>query len=67
LSPKAALQTAGSLPENVNYAVKSTYLGALLESMPGLADKVKVAHRKKLEFEDLVKTAEQATVLVLVY
>jgi len=34
LSVRAALETSGSLPENVNYAVKSSYALSLLESVP---------------------------------
>ena len=34
LSTPAALASSGSLPENVNYAVKSSFLLGLLESVP---------------------------------
>ena len=67
LSQKAALATSGALAENVNYAVKSSYLLSFLESVPEVAAKLKDAHTKDRKFEDVVKSVEQATVLVLVY
>ena len=67
LSQKAALATSGALAENVNYAVKSSYLLSFLESVPEVAAKLKEAHTKERKCEDVVKSVEQATVLVLVY
>ncbi len=67
LSQRAALATSGALAENVNYAVKSSYLLSFLESVPEVAAKLKEAHTKERKFEDVVKSVEQATVLVLVY
>jgi len=66
LDANAALLTSGALPENVNYAVKSSYLLNFLGSVPELAGKLKVPDTNPREFEDVVKSAEQATVLVLV-
>jgi TPR repeat protein len=67
LSAVAALQTSGALPENVNYAIKSSYLLSFLESVPGVEAKLKPPNTKEKKFEDVVKEAEQAAVLVLVY
>ncbi len=67
LSTRAALQTSGVLPENVNYAVKSSFLLSFLESVPEVAAKLKEPNTKDRKFEDVVKSAEQAAVLVLVY
>ncbi len=67
LNASAALAMSGTLPENVNYAVKSSYLLSFLESVPEVAAKLKEASAKEKKFEDVVKEAEQAAVLVLVY
>jgi hypothetical protein len=67
LSARAALAASGSLPENVNYAVKSSYLLSFLESVPEVAAKLKEPSAKDKKFEEVVKEAEQAAVLVLVY
>ena len=67
LSARAALQTSGALPENVHYAVKSSFLLSFLESVPEVAAKLKEPNTKDWKFEDVVKSAEQAAVLVLVY
>lgn len=66
LDANAALLTSGALPENVNYAVKSSFLLNFLDSVPDLAGKLKAPDTSPREFEDVVKSAEQATVLVLV-
>ena len=64
---RAALNTSGALPENVNYAVKSSFLLGFLESFPEVSAKLKEPNTKELRFEDVVKSAEQAAILVLVY
>jgi TPR repeat protein len=64
LNAQAALAASGALPENVNYAVKSSFLLSFLESMPDA--KLKTAITNNLNFADVVKSAQKATVLVLV-
>ena len=41
LNAAAALASSGALPENVNYAVKSSYLLSFLESVPDVSAKLK--------------------------
>ena len=60
-------RVGGALPENVNYAVKSSYLLSFLESVPEVSAKLKEPETKERKFEDVVKSAEQAAALVLVY
>ncbi len=67
LNARAALAASGALPENVNYAVKSSFLLSFLESVPEVSAKLKDANTKERKFEDVVKSAEKAAVLVLVY
>ena len=67
LNVAAAVATSGALPENVNYAVKSSLLLSFLESVPDVSAKLKEPNTKERKFEDVVKSAEQAAVLVLVY
>jgi|688.fasta_scaffold83576_2 S1-C subfamily serine protease len=67
LSASAAFATSGALPENVNYGVKSSFLLSFLESVPDVAAKLKDPNTKDTKFEDVVRSAEQATVLVLIY
>ena len=67
LSARAALSTSGALPENVNYAVKSSFLLGFLESVPEVSAKLNEPNTKDRKFEDVVRSAEQAAVLVLVY
>jgi S1-C subfamily serine protease len=67
LNAAVALASSGSLPENVNYAVKSSYLLSFLESVPDVSAKLKEATGKEIKFEEVVEKAKQAAVLVLVY
>jgi S1-C subfamily serine protease len=67
LDASAALAASGSLPENVNYAVKSSFLLSFLESVPAVSAKLKEPITADRKFEDVVKSAQDAAVLVLVY
>jgi TPR repeat protein len=67
LNVAAAVATSGALPENVNYAVKSSLLLSFLESVPEVAARLKEPRAKDRKFEDVAISAEQAAVLVLVY
>ena len=67
LNARAALSTSGALPENVNYAVKSSCLLSFLESVPEVSAKLKEPETKERKFEEVVKSAGQAAILVLVY
>jgi hypothetical protein len=58
---------SGALPENVNYAVKSSLLLSFLKSVPEVSDKLKPANMADEKFSDVVKSAQDAAVLVLVY
>jgi uncharacterized protein len=62
------LKSTGSLPQNVNYAMKSSALSLLLESVPEVLAKLKELNpSKERKFEDVEKEAEGAVALVLVY
>ena len=51
----------------MNYAVKSSYLLSFLESVPEVSARLKEPRTTEIKFEEVVKDAEQAAVLVLVY
>jgi hypothetical protein len=68
LADIATLKTTSSLPQNVNYAVKSSLLSLLLESIPEISTKLKEPNPvKDRKFEDVVKETESAVALVVVY
>ena len=67
LNASAALAASGALPENVNYAVKSSLLMSFLESVPAVSAKLKAPVTSDRKFGDVVKSAQDAAVLVLVY
>jgi S1-C subfamily serine protease len=67
LDAAVALAASGALPENVNYAVKSSLLLSFLESTPDVSAKLKEPITVDRKFEDVVKSAQDAAVLVLVY
>lgn len=62
------IKITGSLPQNVNYAVKSSFALAFLETVPEIASKLKELHTgPEHKFEDIVQEAQQAAVMVLIY
>jgi len=67
LDAATALAASGALPENVNYAIKSSLLLTFLESVPDVAAKMREPGTKENKFEDAVHSAEQAAALVLIY
>ena len=67
LDAQTALSASGALPENVNYAIKSSFLLGFLESVPEVAARLKEPNAKDVKFADVVEQAKEAAVLVLVY
>jgi hypothetical protein len=67
ISRHLSLVTPLALPENVNYAVKSSLLLSFLESVPDVDAKLKAPNTKDEKFGVVVKSAQDAAVLVLVY
>lgn len=67
LSLEAALKAGASLPENVNFAVKSNYLSELIRTVRAPL-KYKESGKKAgaVDFPDIVERVERATVLVAV-
>jgi len=68
LNDAYVMRGTGSVPQNVNYAVKKAYVLALLDSYPKVSQKIKTAELSKpLKFEDAVNKVRQSTVLVVTY
>ena len=67
LDASTALAASGALPENVNYAIKSSFVLSFLESSPDVSAKLKEPVTAVQKFDDVVQSAQQAAVLVLVY
>lgn len=66
LDAKIVFQLSGSLPQNVNYAVKGTYALALLNMLPEMADAMPVPSKAN-SFEKAVEMAQKSTVMVLAF
>jgi hypothetical protein len=66
LSDIAAVEQTGSVPQNVNYAVKSSYVKAFLENIPAVAARLPSAIVKPREFREVADRAQKAVVLVMV-
>jgi len=67
VNASAAVAASGVPQSGMNYAVKSSFLLSFLESVPDVANKLKEPNTGERKFEDVVKGAEKAAVLVLVY
>jgi uncharacterized protein len=67
LNQKSALATTGTLAENVNYAIKSSFLLSFLEATPDVSSGLVEAATERREFEEIVTSTEKGSALVLVY
>jgi len=67
LDELAVLEASGSLPENVNYAVKSSYLLNFLGSITNVTNKLKEPHVDDRKIADIASDVQRATATVLVY
>jgi len=67
LDERLAFKTSGSLPENVNYAIKSTYLLALVESLDLPQNTLAADTNVPVSSEAARQRAQDSAVLVLVY
>lgn len=67
LSQDAAWASSGALAQNVNYAVKSSYLLGFLESVPEVTRDMLGARTEKKEFEVVVDDVKRASVLIFGY
>ncbi len=68
LSDMETFRTTGALPQNVNYAIKSSFILSLVDAVPELAGKLKTPWpAKERKFDDVIKEAEESATLVLVY
>ena len=67
MNASAAVAASGVPQSGMNYAVKSSFLLSFLESVPEVSAKLKEPNTVERKFEAVVKSAEQAAVLVLVY
>jgi S1-C subfamily serine protease len=67
LNASAALAASGVPQCGMNYAIKSSLLLSFLESVPAVSAKLKAPVAADRKFEDVVKSSQDAAVLVLVY
>jgi S1-C subfamily serine protease len=67
LDAGAALAASGVPQGGMNYAVKSSLLLSFLESVPAVSARLKAPVTSDRKFEEVVKSAQDAAVLVLVY
>jgi TPR repeat protein len=66
LDAKTAFKISGSLPQNVNYAVKGTYAQALLDTFPEVSGNLLSAYTKK-SFDNVVDRVKKCVVLIVTY
>lgn len=68
LNDLTMLKLTGSLPQNVSYALKGSFMNAFLETIPDLADKLRAPNAAiDRKFDDIVKETQSAVALILVY
>jgi serine protease Do len=64
LDALTALKISGSLPQNVNYAIKISYARLLVDAVPGLSDKLARPQTEKPDAKGITDRATRATVLI---
>ena len=67
LDDKYVFQHHGTIPQNVNYAIKKSYLSAFLSSIPDCATLPSIESQDFDSFEDAVKFVQQCIVLITAY
>ena len=67
LNPLMTLKTRGSIPQNVNYAVKISYAELLVDTVPDLRNQLPPAATTKRDSVEVVSDACKSTVLILVW
>ena len=67
LNQEAALTSSGTLAQNVNYAVKSSYLLGFLEAVPDVGAGLVPPKTNEQKFESVVDDVKKATVLIVAY
>jgi TPR repeat protein len=67
LSQKEILETTGTVPQNVNYAIKSIYLLNLLKTTSEVGGGLIEAKTNEQKFEAMVDDVKKATVLIIGY
>jgi len=65
LSTVQTAQDAGNLTQNINYAVKSSYLIELLNTVQGLKYNKNLATNPSKKFVDIVQDVDNGTVLII--
>lgn len=67
LDDAATVKYTGNLPQNVNYAVKSSYLKALIEGERAIGNKlIPPIQKAPKDFRDVVEHVSRATAIVIV-
>lgn len=67
LSVEAMLKSGGSIPQNVNYALKISYAEALIDAVPELAGKLLSPSTNSKQRSAVIASTERAVVLLLVW
>jgi S1-C subfamily serine protease len=68
LNDQTVMATTGAIPQNVNYAVKASYVMAFLQGHPDVLSRVQMANEEQAEnFEQAVDQMLSSVVMILIY
>lgn len=68
IGPAWVLQNAGTIPQNVNFAIKSNYILALIKNAPGVVEQLALPHNEiPNNQEDIAAVALPSVALILCY
>ena len=66
LDASTTYKISGSLPQNVNYAVKITYAQAMLDTLSEVSGRLLPAFKKE-SFDKVVDRVKKSVVMIVVY
>ncbi len=67
LNDAYVIQKNGDIAQNVNYAIKKSYIYAFLDSFPKIANEISEEKKSDISFEKAVDKINKSTVLIVVY
>jgi tol-pal system protein YbgF len=67
LNVSTAVKITGAIPQNVNYAIKSSYALALLDTLPAVSEQLLKPNKKEISFDAVVNSIKENTVMVIAY
>jgi len=67
LDAEVAFKVTGEIPQNVNYAIKSNYAQAIVDSLPEVSERLPNPAKSGQSFDKVVNQAQKSIAMILSY